>query len=152
MRGNCFIWQLAVSIIVAGALLFNTQPAYTAQRLAVVSEIANIRSGPGTNYNIVWQVERYHPIKVLQEKGNWYKFKDFEGDTAWIYKQLVGNVSTVITKKDKCNIRSGPSTKHSIVFTAERGIPFKVIKRKGNWLNVKHTDGDRGWIYKSLVW
>ena len=58
----------------------------------------------------------------------------------------------MITVRDRCNIRSGPGNDFKIVFVAEKGIPFKVVKRKGNWIQVQHADGDKGWIYKSLVW
>jgi SH3-like domain-containing protein len=152
VRVENFSSKLVMAIMILFFLVYTTSIAYSAQRLSVKSKIANIRSGPGTNYKVLWQVERYTPIKVINKSGKWYKFKDFEGDTGWIYKKLVGNISTVITTKTNCNVRSGPSTKNTIVFTAEKGIPFKVIKRKGNWIKVKHSDGDTGWIYKSLVW
>jgi len=34
----------------------------------------------------------------------------------------------------------------------EKGIPFKVLGHKDNWLHVEHADGDQGWIHASLVW
>jgi len=34
----------------------------------------------------------------------------------------------------------------------DSGVPFKVLTRKGNWIQVRHADGDKGWIHKSLVW
>lgn len=123
------------------------------ERLSVKTETANIRSGPGTKgYDILWQVERYHPFKVVEKKGKWFRVKDFENDEAWIHQSLLADIPSVITIKNKCNVRSKPTTKSSKLFTAERGVPFKVLKRQGNWINVKHTDGDMGWIYKTLVW
>jgi len=38
------------------------------------------------------------------------------------------------------------------LFTVERGVPFKVLKRNGNWIRIEHADGEIGWIYNSLVW
>ncbi len=123
-----------------------------AERLAVTATIANIRSGPGSKYDILWKVEKYYPIFVIEKKGEWYHFKDFEDDKGWVYKKLVSKLDAVITKKDNCNIRTGPGTQNKILFTVEKGIPFKVIKRKGNWLNIEHADKDQGWIHDSLVW
>lgn len=150
MIRNAFAYGLTIFFIFA--LIMAAPVQADARRMAVTADIANIRSGPDTKSDVLWQVEKYHPILVLKESGNWLYFKDFEGDQAWIYKTLVGSVRTVITRKEKCNVRSGPGTKYGIVFTAERGIPFKVLKRKGNWINIQHSDGDTGWIYKSLVW
>jgi len=39
-----------------------------------------------------------------------------------------------------------------IPFSVESGVPFKVLKRKGNWIFIQHGDGDKGWIHKSLTW
>ncbi len=123
-----------------------------AERLAVSASVANIRSGPGTEYDVIWQVGKYHPIQVIKKSGTWYRFNDFEQDEGWIHKSLVSKIRTVITKKKKSNIRSGPGTRHKIVFTVEKGIPFRVIKRKGSWIFIEHADGDKGWIYEALVW
>lgn len=126
--------------------------AIAEQRLSVTAGIANMRSGPGTNNDVLWQVEQYHPVRIIEKKGNWYKIKDFENDVAWLHKSLLGKVEGVITIKDKCNVRSKPNTKSSVLFTVEKGVPFKVLSRKGNWIKIEHADGDIGWIYKTLVW
>jgi uncharacterized protein YgiM (DUF1202 family) len=123
-----------------------------AERLTVVASVANIRSGPGSNYDILWKVEKYYPIFVIEKRNSWYHFKDFEDDRGWVHKSLVGILDAVITSKDKCNIRSGPGTDNKILFTVEKGIPFKVIKRQGRWLHIEHADKDQGWIHDSLVW
>ena len=126
--------------------------AASAERLAVSVSIANIRSGPGRNYDILWAVEKYHPLDVFQKSGQWYHFRDFEGDEGWINKTLLGNFPSIITKTENCNIRSGPDTSFEILFEVEKGIPFKVLERKGSWIQIQHADGDQGWIHESLVW
>jgi SH3-like domain-containing protein len=123
-----------------------------AERLAVSVSVANVRSGPGENTDILWEVEKYYPLNVFKKSGQWYHFRDFEGDEGWIHKSLVSNIPTIITKIEKCNIRSGPGTGFSITFTVEKGVPFKVIKREGSWIYIEHADGDKGWIFNSLVW
>ena len=123
-----------------------------ADRLTIVAPLANIRSGPATKYDILWKVEKYYPIFVIKESDSWYYFRDFEDDRGWVHKSLVGKIPAVITNKDLCNIRSGPSTKEKILFRVEKGIPFRILERKGPWLHVEHADGDQGWIHDSLVW
>ncbi|MBW2569353.1 MAG: SH3 domain-containing protein [Deltaproteobacteria bacterium] len=138
-------------IIIAILLIVCSADAF-AERLTIKAPLANIRSGPGTNYDIIWKVGKYYPVDVLEKSGPWYHFSDFEADKGWIHKSLVNKILSVITNKIKCNIRSGPGTKYDILFTVEKGIPFKVIKSKGNWIYIQHADGDRGWIHNSLVW
>lgn len=123
-----------------------------AERMSIDVPMANVRSGPGTKYKVLWKLEKYHPLQIVKKTGSWYYFRDYEGDNGWIFKSILSKNSSVIAIKDKCNIRSGPGTDYDIVFTVEKGVPFKVIKRKKEWINVRHADGDKGWIHKMLVW
>jgi SH3-like domain-containing protein len=133
----------------AGVLI---QPAM-AERKAISSNRANIRSGPGTTYEVLWQVERYYPIEIIRTVGQWYKFKDFEGDIGWVKNTIVNSTLTVITSKENTvNVRKGPGVNYEKVFMVEKGVPFKLVQKKGNWLQIEHADGDKGWIFKGLVW
>ena len=123
-----------------------------AERLAISANVANVRSGPGTQYDIIWKVEKYHPLFIVNKSNEWYQFEDFEGDQGWVHKSLVGKIKTIITKSDISNIRSGPGTQFNVLFTVEKGIPFKVLGSQGQWINIQHADGDQGWIHISLVW
>ncbi len=124
-----------------------------AERMALAVEKANVRSGPGTKkYEVLWEIERYHPIQVVHKQNDWLFFKDFEGDEGWIHKRLVDKTPTVITRKDMVNIRSGPGTDADIRFRAEKGVPLKVMERKGEWIRIQSAYGDKGWIHRKLVW
>lgn len=142
------------AMILFSLMLLAVMPAsaLAEERLSVKASIANMRSGPGTENAVMWQVEQYHPVIVIEKKGNWYKIKDFENDMAWLHKSLLENVESVITHKDKCNVRSKPDTNSTILFTVDRGVPFKVMEKKGDWIRIRHVDGDVGWIHKTLVW
>lgn len=122
------------------------------QRVAVKVPLANIRSGPGTQYATVWNVEMYFPVNILEKSGKWYRFEDFEGDQGWIHGSLVDRIPSVITKAETCYIRSGPGPGYKILFTTGSGIPFKVLGKKGKWFHIQHADGDSGWIYETVVW
>ena len=143
---------MKVQSIIIFLLIMLLAGVASAERLAVSAPVANIRSGPGTNHEVIWKVQKYFPIRVIEKSGEWYHFEDFEGDRGWVHQSLVGKISTVITNNDACNIRSGPGTSHTIILTVEKGIPFKVLEREGSWIHIEHADGDKGWIYESLVW
>ena len=124
-----------------------------AGRMSVRVEKANIRSGPGTGYEAMWMVEKYHPIMILKCVGKWCHISDFEGEKGWLRKDLLDKTSSVITKCEDCNVRSGPGTGYKTKMkNLPSGVPFKVLKTKGRWLNIRHKDGLTGWIHSSLVW
>ena len=126
--------------------------ADAAERMAVSAEIANVRSEPSTESETLWQVEKYFPLLIVEKKGAWYHFKDFEGDQGWIHSSLVDKTPSIIIKVRRCNLRVGPGTDYDVAFTVDRGIPFKVLQTKGKWLEVQHADGDKGWVFRPLVW
>ena len=151
MRATRLFYSVFILFLFTGLCIF---PAIGSaeDRRSVSAPVANIRSGPGTNFDILWNAEKYYPFVVIKTSGAWYHFKDFEGDEGWIHKSLVSRTLSVITVKPKCNIRSGPGTRFEILFSVESGVPFKRLKQKGNWIHIEHADGDRGWIHKGLIW
>lgn len=116
---------------------------------------ANLRSGPGTNYKKTWQVFKYMPLRKLKRQGNWYKVKDFEGDTHWVYRKLMSDkFDCAVVKVSKANIRKGPGTGYGEKYYSPvmKYDSFKILKRKGEWVNVLDEYGEKGWIFRKLLW
>lgn len=126
--------------------------AQAGERMAVSATDANIRSGPGPNQDVLWKVEKYYPIEIIETSGVWLRFKDYEGDSGWIHKSLVDKTPTVVTKQNGCQLRAGPGTEQPVLIKVDKGIPFKVLKRDGRWIQVEHADGDKGWLHDGLIW
>jgi SH3-like domain-containing protein len=124
----------------------------SAERLAVGVDRANIRSGAGTDHEILWSVGKYYPLDILKKSGNWYKIRDFEDDEGWVFHSLLKKIPTVIVKAPLVNVRERPGTKSRVLFQAEKGVSFKRLGKKGEWFKIQHADGEVGWIHKSLVW
>jgi uncharacterized protein YgiM (DUF1202 family) len=140
------------AMLVISLLLMAVPGLHAAERMAVAAESANVRSGPSLDHELLWQMERYHPLLILEKKGEWYRFKDFEGDQGWVNAKLLDKTPTVIVKATRCNVRTGPGTTHDIAFSVDKGIPFKVLQTKGPWMEIQHSDGDNGWILNTLIW
>lgn len=63
-----------------------------------------------------------------------------------------GNAAEYVSvKKDGVNIRSGPSTKSKVIWQVFKSFPLQVLNREGKWADVIDFEGDKGWIYESLV-
>ncbi|PLX47176.1 MAG: peptide-binding protein [Desulfobulbaceae bacterium] len=124
-----------------------------ATMVSVDADMINLRSGPGTNYKILWELGRGYPLKVIGSKGNWYRVTDFEDDKGWVYKKLVSRTPHLVVKKKAINIRSGPSTRYKIVRQAKRGVVFRTLQRKRGWVKVRHEEEKvEGWIKRDLLW
>lgn len=135
--------------------LFTTHSS--AQMLSVDGENVNLRSGPGTKYQVKWEYGKGFPLKVVSKKGDWVKVTDFENDSGWIYKPLLSKKGHMIVKafKDKnqrVNIRSGPGTRYKVVGKAYYGVVFETLEQQNGWAKVRHESGLVGWIKRTLVW
>ena len=69
-----------------------------AEMLSVNSESVNLRSGPGTNYDVKWEYGKGFPLQVITKKGDWVKVSDFEKDSGWIFKPLLSQKGHMIVK------------------------------------------------------
>ncbi len=132
--------------------LFWVTPLMAAEYGSISKDGVNIRSGPSTKDEIYWEVFKDFPLKVVKRQGDWVKTVDFEGDSGWIYAPLLKKKKTVIVKVKKANLRIGPGKNYEVVASALYGVVFYPGKRDGEWMQVSHSDGTKGWIHRSLVW
>jgi len=123
-----------------------------AKMVSINSSKVNMRSGPGTKYKVVWVLKRGYPLQVIGEKNNWYRVRDFEGDTGWVFAPLTGTRPHLVVKKDKVNLRSGPGTGYRIVAQARRGVVFRTVKQGKGWVKVRHENGVTAWVSRKLLW
>lgn len=138
-------------IIAFTATIFMAIPAI-AENIHVKGKTARVRSGPGTNYNILWESIRYTPFEYLAKYGKWYAVRDFEGDVGWVHEQVIGKGKGAMVTTKRANIRKGPGAKKELVFEVTRGYVFKVLDQKKGWYKVQDADGLKGWVHEKLVW
>ena len=141
-----------MKVIFAVLIILNTVTSAGAARLSVSAPIANIRSGAGENYKILWKVEKYHPFEQIRTTGDWYYVQDYEGYKGWVYKRVMSTTPSVIVVKDNSLVRIRPNVTAKVAFSVKKGVSLKVSERKNEWLHIEHADVDKGWIHQSSVW
>lgn len=143
------------SVTLLATLLFaliSAVPAWGAEYESVKNDGVNIRAGASDKDDVLWEVFKDFPLQILQRQGTWSQIKDFEGDTGWISSALLSKKQTVIVKVQIANLRSGPGQNFEPVATVKSGVVFDLVKREGDWLQLRHADGTEGWIFSTLVW
>lgn len=128
-----------------------------ADALCVNVSKANLRAGPSTKYEKVWEVYKYMPFKKVgvSLSGDWYAVQDVDGDVSWIYKKLVtGKYHCAVVKTEEVNIRTGPGTNYKKTSSspAKQYYSFRILKRRNAWVKVKDEWGEVGWIYTNFLW
>lgn len=122
------------------------------QMVSVKGSVLNMRDGPGTQTQVLWELKRGYPLQVVERRGRWLKVRDFENDQGWVAASLTGRQPHHIVKAPLANIRSGPSTQHRIVGKAEYGELLKTQQKRAGWVKVKREEGASGWVARQLLW
>ncbi len=120
-----------------------------------VPYMANLRSGPGKKYRIIWQVYKYMPLQELSSSGNWYRVRDIDGDIEYIEKPLVtSGYSCAAVRSKTAILRTGPGINYPDKYRgdARKYDSFRVIREEGPWVEVRSDFNQTGWINKKSLW
>ncbi len=137
------------------SLPFMFFPQEKAEALCIDQKKANLRQGPGTHFEKLWQVFKYMPFKEMKKQGKWYRVKDLDDDIYWVHTKLTTDkYKCAVIKNDKTNLRKGPGTKYDPLSWSpvDKYFSLKVLKIKEKWVQVEDGVGDKGWVSKSLIW
>lgn len=152
--------------------LFSVQPVL-AKEAVVQENNVNVRSGPGTDYDKVGQVNSEEKYEVIEEEKDWVKIQ-LDNYTGWVTKEFVslngGNaeqekdeedtereekkkestLDSITIQHDNTQIRSGASTDYEIIAFVEKGKEFKVLSETNKWLEIS-DDEITGFVFRSLI-
>jgi len=67
--------------------------------------------------------------------------------------QGIGNASSgsVTISTDTVNVRSGPGLSYPNIMTVNRGEQYQILKEKDDWIEIKLSLGQTGWVVNWLV-
>ena len=115
----------------------------------------NVRTGPGTHFDRVGQVNKTDTFHILQEKNNWLKVH-WNGKDVWVAKWLTkvtqsekaSNETRYFSKVDYLRIRSAPGLHGKVNGHLMEGESILVSQQQGKWLKIDKNDG---WVHKDYV-
>ena len=139
----------------------------TVQPLAatVVAESANVRSGPGTNYDKIGDLVAGTPLRVLAQFQGWYQAQRPDGGTIWIAAELLDLDPTAVdllpqainipapppakiglVAEEGLNLRDGPGTAYVGMTKLKAGTQLDLLAHYGDWFQVQTPDDQAGWV------
>jgi uncharacterized protein YgiM (DUF1202 family) len=142
------------------------QPGYVTTEATV-----NLRTGPSTNHALLYQVPAGQNMTILGKNsaGDWYHVRLANGQTGWIFAELLrrnhgviaqvyeqtpippqryGTAGTQATVTGQgVMLRSAPHAGFPAIFTVADGTPLQLIARSpySPWVKVD-SQGSVGWI------
>jgi len=116
----------------------------------------NLRSGPGTTYQVVTTLAWDKSAKVLEARDGWYKVRTEAGVEAW----AAGWVSRVsyedeqayaVVDTDALNFRKEPSMTAQVLAVLKTGERVRMMEVVGEWWRVRRESGVDGWVNGSFM-
>lgn len=136
------------------------QMAWAANQVQVTADNLNIRSGPGTNYQLVSSVPKSTKLTVISKKDKWVQVKLPNGKQGWGINTYLQEIKAapqppkVIYLKstvDMLNIRTAPNSDAQIIQVMDKTKSYKMIKKEGIWAQIQVSDKVTGWINAKFV-
>jgi SH3-like domain-containing protein len=119
---------------------------------ALQAETVNMRTGPGTQYPILWVYHRQSlPVEIIDEHGPWRKVRDHDNVIGWIHRQLlIGPRYAMIRGKTRIMFAE-KSLSSARLATIEVGVTGRLLTCEDIWCQIIVQDR-KGWIERRHLW
>ncbi|HEU4324395.1 MAG TPA: SH3 domain-containing protein [Roseiflexaceae bacterium] len=137
---------------------------------SVIAEQANLRNGPGTNYDSVGMLAQGTLVQVLARHEDWYHAQQSDGRLVWVAAELLDLNPTAasllpdalsipapppprvaLVRQDKLNLRDGPGTNYIGMTQIDAGAQLDLLARFGDWFQVQAPGAAVGWVRADLL-
>jgi SH3-like domain-containing protein len=135
------------------ALALVALPAPGAEYRALGERPAVLYDAPSTRADRLFVASGLYPFEVLVKLDQWTKVRDANGEVAWVENSALGERATVMVTVPLADVRAGPDVKSGLVFEAYKHVILEVAAPPtGEWVKVRHRDGQEGFIRVAHVW
>lgn len=131
-----------------------------------LDEVAILYDAPSTK-----GIKRYiapagMPVQIVVALDAWVKVRDVNGDLAWVERKAVGDKAMLVTVAHT-SVRQAPNDMAAEVFQIDKGVLLELMEAPNTpsivpprnastvpagWAQVRHVDGQSGFIKVVDVW
>lgn len=156
-KGRLGLTALSIFIILFTCLISS---AYAGQG-TINGSVVNVRSGPGSNYDIVGTLLKDTRVDLLGSSGSWNKIK-YANLQGWVASEFISAAAAGSSTPSKqiqvlngpINVRSGPGSTYDKLSSIDDKAIFMVLGEKDGWYQIKLSDGRlayvAGWLVQEL--
>jgi len=139
--------------LAALTLLAIALPAAAGEFRSIAENATPMYDAPSVRAQKLFVASRYYPVEIVINIDNWVKVRDQAGDLAWVEKKSLSEKRTVIVIAPVADVRRAASEQAPLAFQARQGVALDVVDPSaGGWIEVRHADGQTGFVKVSQVW
>ena len=129
-------------------------------KYTVTADVLNVRSGAGTGHNVISKVKSGQVLQVVGQENGWFKV-NVNGQTGYVSGDFVttgGKTETTVQQGtgtytvnvSSLNVRTGPSTSHTVLGSVNKGKTVQVVGEVQDWFKI-NFNGGTGYVSKDFV-
>jgi uncharacterized protein YgiM (DUF1202 family) len=148
-----------------GTARYSGAAAFAQQTEAyITTSDVNVRSGPGTRYQIVARIKEGTKVNVAGREGAWLRVVSKHGNPPGYIDQRFARLADgqsrqapsfapgVYTTLADTYIRKGPGLHYEVITKIPKGIKVHVVAAEGDWLRVESKHGNLpGYVERTYV-
>ena len=137
----------------AALLLAAALPSAATEFRSLGAAPAVLYDAPSAKADRLFVASRYYPFEILVKLDQWTKVRDVNGEVAWVENKALGDRQTVMVTVPLADVRAEPNAQAPLVFEAYKQVLLDVVEpASGEWIKVRHRDGQLGFIRVAHVW
>jgi len=112
-----------------------------------------LRANPSLRANVLGELERHTPMRVLAGAGDYFRVRLPDGTQGYIAARLTEPVDRPVAAEFAAatqDVRAGPRGDAPVVAIFVAGDEVPVLGRFGGYLYVRAPDGQNGWVGADL--
>ncbi|PFJ08373.1 peptidase P60 [Bacillus cereus] len=129
-------------------------------KYTVTADVLNVRTGAGTEHNVISKVKEGQVLQVIGQENGWFKV-NVNGQTGYVSGDFVTTgdktgttvqqgTGTYTVNVSSLNVRTGPSTSHTVLDSVNKGKTVQVVGEVQDWFKI-NFNGGTGYVSKDFV-
>jgi uncharacterized protein YgiM (DUF1202 family) len=124
-------------------------------QVQITVDVANVRQAPSLSSTVLMKAKYGTKFTLTGISSEWYRVNLANGSTAYLHHSVAKRVTTTQSKVtvivNLANIRSKPSLSAPIVQQVPYGTVLTKVGMSGDFHQIKLSNGQIAYIYKSVV-
>lgn len=156
-----------IATLIFGILFLAFSSTANASEAIITTDNLNVRTGPGTNFQQIDQVNTDEVYPIIEQEKKWVKIQ-LKNGTGWVITDYIKISSTsdsedapvttnkksvpehITIQQDNTHLRKGPSSSYEISGYADKGTEFHVISEESDWYKVENEE-ITGYLFKNFI-
>jgi SH3-like domain-containing protein len=119
---------------------------------SVADNAAVLYDAPSVKARKLYVVSPGYPVEIVVMVEGWSKVRDANGELTWIESRHLADKRTVLVRAALAQVRESADDKAPVVFQAQQDVVLELVEVAGQWLRVRHRDGQAGYLRTAQAW